>query len=97
MDKRRHYLVSYDVADDKRRTRIFKALQDNGDHVQYSVFVCELSKLEVTRLVSELSDYVHRDEDQVIVLDLGAAAIPLETALDCIGKPYEPPSRVHIV
>ena len=37
---RRHYLVTYDVSDDKRRTHLFKLLEGNGDHVQYSVFFC---------------------------------------------------------
>jgi len=97
MTERHDYLISYDIADDKRRTSVFDTLQDNGDHLQYSVFICELSKLEVTRLGAQLSDYIHNEEDQVIVLDLGAAAVPLETALECIGKPYEPPSRVQIV
>lgn len=97
MSPRRHYLVSYDISDDKRRNKVFSALQDNGNHVQYSVFICELSKIERIRLAAELSDWINHGEDQVIMLDLGATAIPLETALNCIGKPYTPPSRVQIV
>lgn len=96
MGGRHHYLISYDISDDKRRSNVFEALRDNGDHVQYSVFICELNEVEVTRLASELTEYIHHDEDQVMILDLGTADVSLETALDCLGKPYEPVSRVQI-
>ena len=36
------YLISYDVADDARRRRVFEALKDYGRRVQYSVFECGL-------------------------------------------------------
>jgi len=75
---RRHYLVSYDIADDKRRTRVFKALCDNGDHVQYSVFFCELSSTELVQLRMELDEAINHRQDQVIVLDLGDNHILLE-------------------
>ncbi|HUT57607.1 MAG TPA: CRISPR-associated endonuclease Cas2, partial [Phycisphaerae bacterium] len=39
---RRRYLVTYDISDDKRRDLVFKTLRDRGDHVQFSVFLCEL-------------------------------------------------------
>ncbi|MFC1765417.1 CRISPR-associated endonuclease Cas2, partial [Planctomycetota bacterium] len=55
---RRRYLITYDVADDKRRTYIFRALRDRGDHVQYSVFICELNEHEYALLRGELKGYV---------------------------------------
>ena len=49
---RKRYLVTYDVSDDKRRTKIFKTLYAYGDHAQYSVFICELNAREyVTSVV----------------------------------------------
>ena len=36
------YLVSYDIPDTKRRTKLAKTLEDFGDRVQYSVFECIL-------------------------------------------------------
>lgn len=32
--RRRHFLITYDVADDKRRTKLFNLLQGEGDHAQ---------------------------------------------------------------
>lgn len=31
-------VVSYDVVDDRRRTKVMKTLKNFGAHVQYSVF-----------------------------------------------------------
>lgn len=94
---RRHYLVSYDVSDDKRRNRIFQALEGAGDHVQYSVFLCELSKTEHAQLRAAIAEHVHHREDQVMFLDLGPAHVSLETSLEIFGRPHEPLVRTLIV
>ena len=94
---RRRYLISYDVSDDKRRTQVFKTLSSNGDHVQFSVFVCELNDRELATVKGLLSGTVHHDEDQVLVLDLGRAEQDLAGMLQCIGRAYEPRSRVLVV
>jgi len=96
---RRRYLITYDISDDKRRMNVFKALRDRGDHVQYSVFICELNDREYALLRGELKEYVHHKEDQVLILDLGLADNTLEIGqgLDCIGHGYNPPQRVIVV
>ena len=40
------YLVTYDIADDQRRTKVAKILEDFGDRVQYSVFEMALERSE---------------------------------------------------
>ena len=94
---RNRYLIAYDVSDDKRRTRIFKTLMGNGDHVQLSVFLCDLSDVELARLKGKLQEVVHHRCDQVIMLDLGPAESSLESRLECIGMAYSPPARVLVV
>jgi len=94
---RKRYLITYDVADDKRRNSVFKALHDNGDHVQFSVFLCELSRQELASLRWRLTDAIHKQEDQVLIVDMGDARHPLESGIECVGQPYEPPSRVMVV
>ena len=37
------YLVTYDIRDDRRLRAVFKVMSGFGQHVQYSVFRCELS------------------------------------------------------
>ncbi len=48
------YLVTYDVSDDRRRDRVFATLRGFGDHLQYSVFRCELAEIERVRLRARL-------------------------------------------
>ena len=66
---RRFYLVSYDVKDDLRRSRVAKLLLDHGDRVQYSVFCCQLNAQERVRLRAALNEQLHHDDDQALILD----------------------------
>ena len=94
---RRHYLISYDVGDDKRRTRVFGLLRGNGDHAQFSVFLCQLSRTELARLRADLQPVLHADEDQVLILDLGKVRPGQTVALETMGRVYSPPVRTMIV
>lgn len=94
---RRRYLVSYDIADDKRRTRLFKTLRGEGDHAQYSVFFCECDEAELARLRQTIVEIIHDDQDQVLILDLGPGADVLQRSLEVFGKQYNPPARVLVV
>ncbi len=68
----RHFvLVTYDVANDKRLRRIFKLLRGYGEHVQYSVFLCQLTEKDMVVLREKISDILHRKEDQAILIRLG--------------------------
>ncbi len=49
------FLVCYDVADDKRLRRAFKTCRNFGDHLQYSVFECDLNPSEKIELEDALS------------------------------------------
>jgi len=94
---RRRYLFTYDITDDKRRDRVFKTLRDSGDHAQYSVFFCELNKRELADLQGRLDESINSRQDQIMILDLGEAHNPLEGGLRCLGKAYQPPTRVLVV
>lgn len=97
MSGRRHYLVSYDVSDDKRREKIFETLKDHGDHAQYSVFFCELNRRELSNLRSQLRGHLHSREDQVLLVDLGLVSNPLEAGMEVLGKAYDPPVRNVVI
>mgnify|MGYP006272798683 CR=1 FL=1 len=94
---RRRYLITYDIADDKRRTKLFKTLQGEGDHAQYSVFFCECDEAELAALRATITEIIHHDDNQVLILDLGPGANLLEASLEIIGKHYKPPTRVLVV
>jgi CRISPR-associated protein Cas2 len=94
---RRRYLVSYDIASDKRRTQAFDILVGYGDHVQYSVFLADLSERELIVLRGRLLDVIHEREDQVLIVDLGRETRSLENTLEVLGRAYRPPTRTMVV
>jgi CRISPR-associated protein Cas2 len=86
-------VVSYDVSDPKRLRKVFKALRGYGDHLQLSVFRCELSARERV----ELGAIIHHKEDQVLFVCVGPADGRAATAFSTLGRPYEEAERVAIV
>ncbi len=94
---RRRYLVSYDVASDGRRTKVFETMKDYGDHVQYSVFLADLTAQELVAMRVKLCEWINEREDQVLIVDLGRDTRSLETALEVLGKPYRPATRSLVI
>lgn len=74
MSGARHRLVvCYDVREPKRLRTVHKAMLGYGDPLQYSVFVCDLSRSEQLVMQGHLLRIVHA-EDSVAIVDLGPAA-----------------------
>jgi CRISPR-associated protein Cas2 len=94
---RRHYLVTYDISDDRRRNRVFRTLHGYGNHVQYSVFLCELDEQDLVRMRGQVGREIHHREDQVLVLDLGRSVHPLDSIVDAIGRALEVKSRALVL
>jgi CRISPR-associated protein Cas2 len=67
------YLVSYDIPDDRRRTRLAKTIKDFGDRVQYSVFECNLDGNLLDEMIARIQKTVDQDEDSVRIYALCAA------------------------
>ena len=82
------FLVCYDIADDKRLRQVFKTCRNYGDHLQYSVFECDLNPMEKLRLESELTDIIDHDEDQVLFVSLGPAEGRGDRVISALGIPY---------
>ncbi len=85
---RTNYLVCYDIADAKRLRRVFKVCKNYGDHLQFSVFECDLNPAERTALESELSEVINHREDQVIFVVLGPAESRGDRVITALGVPY---------
>jgi CRISPR-associated protein Cas2 len=85
---RRIYLVTYDICDDKRLRRVYKTMRNWGDHLQYSVFECQLGPTDLITLKSLLRDIVNHSVDQILFIDLGPAAGRGERLVEAIGQPY---------
>ena len=85
---RKIFLVTYDIADDKRLRKVFKTMRNWGDHLQYSVFECQLNPSDLTRLKAELSEIINYAHDQVLFVDLGPASGRGERVIEALGQPY---------
>lgn len=57
-----YVVVSYDIADDKRRSRIHKTLKNFGERIQFSVFECNLTKEQLLRMQYALRRIIKEDE-----------------------------------
>ena len=82
------YLVTYDICDDKRLRKVFKTMRNWGDHLQYSVFECQLNDAGLLKLKDELKQIINTAHDQVLFVDLGPAAGRGERVIEAVGRPY---------
>lgn len=87
---RHTWLVCYDIADPKRLRRVFKTCKNYGNHLQYSIFECDLNPVERCRLEQELSGLLKHDEDQVLFISLGPAEGRGDRVIASLGLPYVP-------
>ncbi len=63
-------VVSYDVPNDRRRTRLAHMLKDFGQRVQYSVFECRLDAEALDRLRQRIEKITNPLEDSVRIYRL---------------------------
>ena len=65
-------VISYDISDDKRRTKAAKTLEDFGTRVKYSVFECRLLPAEFDKLKKRLKPFVREAQDTIRFYFIGA-------------------------
>jgi CRISPR-associated protein Cas2 len=82
------FLVCYDITDDKRLRRVFKTCGNFGNHLQYSIFECDLNPAEKIMLEQALATIIKHDEDQVLFVALGPAEGRGERVITALGLPY---------
>lgn len=58
-------VVSYDISEDKRRTKIHEILKSYGQWMQYSLFECNLTKTEYAKLRSRLNKIINFETDSI--------------------------------
>lgn len=81
MAERTRYLLAYDIRKPKRLRRVHQVAMTYGQPLQYSVFVCDLTKVELISLRSALLEEMKTDEDSVSIFDLGP---PTGRGIECI-------------
>ncbi len=81
MASRTRYLLAYDIRKPKRLRAVHKVAKAWGDPLQYSVFVCDLTRVELFLMKEDLLQEMKLDEDSVGIFDLGP---PQGRGLTCI-------------
>ena len=92
------FIVSYDVCESKRLRQTHKTLCGFGTAMQYSVFRCELSPLQLHALKERLWGILNLDEDRVMVVNLGPAGARGDDCVEFWGtSQLEKPARTAVI
>lgn len=85
---RQRYLVTYDIADARRLRQVFRLMKGFGEHLQLSVFRCDLTKLSLAQMKAELIEIIDAEKDQVLIIDVGPTEGRGEVVFESLGKAY---------
>jgi CRISPR-associated protein Cas2 len=85
---RQRYIVTYDIADPARLRKVFKLMKGYGEHLQLSVFRCDLTLMTLAAMKAALSEAIHALEDQVLIIDVGPTEGRGEDVFESLGKAY---------
>lgn len=69
-NNRQHYLVAYDICNDKRLHKIHKNIEAFAVNGQKSFYDCWLTKHELYQLKDNLISLINVDEDRVYIFQL---------------------------
>lgn len=94
---RQTYLITYDICEPKRLRLVYQTMKGYGDHVQLSVFRCDLTLRDLAELKAKLVEIVHAGEDQVLFVDLGPAEGRAQSCISSMGRAYVSPERLALV
>jgi CRISPR-associated protein Cas2 len=64
------FVIAYDMPDNKRRTKLLKAMKGFGVHTQFSLFECELDEHELEHMLAVIRKIIKPSEDAVKVYRL---------------------------
>lgn len=89
--------VSYDISDNRRLRLVYQYMRGRGNHVQYSVFRCELSDTERARLILGLAELIDHDADQVLLIDAGPVEGRGAECVQALGRPFVTTARRAVI
>jgi CRISPR-associated protein Cas2 len=86
------YLVAYDIRHPRRLRRVHRVAKDHGEPLQYSIFVCDLTAVELIALKRALLAEIKTTEDSIGIFDLGAPATRGVQCIEFLGARRELPN-----
>jgi CRISPR-associated protein Cas2 len=93
MGMKQFVVVSYDISDDRRRTKVMKALKGFGTHVQYSVFECRLEAKDLDAMRKQLKRLAAR-QDSIRLYFVSQDDV---ARIEIIGSGLVVPDRIFII
>ena len=69
---RNRYVVCYDVRESQRLAQTYKVMCGYGDHMQYSVFICDLNDSEIIMMRADLEEVMNTKEDSLMIANVGS-------------------------
>jgi CRISPR-associated protein Cas2 len=96
MIEERFYIVTYDIANERRWLRVFKLMHGYGRWLQLSVFQCRLTARRRAELARRLEEVIHDRDDHVLILDLGPAD-KIDPRVESLGKTFDSVKRAAVV
>jgi len=94
---RRVCIVSYDISDPRRWRRVYRTMRGFGEHLQLSVFSCDLTSTERLKMIGALEEAIDRGEDQILVIDLGPSEARPIHQIETLGRPVAVRERGPVV
>jgi CRISPR-associated protein Cas2 len=91
------YIVSYDIAKPKRWRQVYRTMRGFGQHLQLSVFACDLTPSQRIEMLAALESAIDANEDQVLVIDLGPSQARPIHDIEAVGRPLTVRDRGPVV
>ena len=88
------YLIAYDISNNKRRTKVHKALCGFGKWTQYSFFECHLDDKELIALRHRLRQLIKEDQDNIRIYPLCANC---EKQVETYGSPPPKEDTIYLL
>lgn len=80
-----HFLVAYDIADQKRLSRVHRCLKQAGLPVQYSVFTVEMNRKQIEKILLTIKSLINPRDD-----DVRCYTLPDSLDFDVLGRQIFP-------
>ena len=90
-------IVSYDISDPKRWRRVYQTMRGFGQHLQLSVFSCDLTPSQRIQMIAALESAIDANEDQVLVIDLGPSQARPIDEIEAVGRPLMVQDRGPVI
>ncbi len=76
----------YDIRDPRRLRRVHEIAVDFGERLQYSVYVCDLTRQQYVGFRARMRQTMNLREDSVSIFDLGPAGSHVARRVEHLGR-----------